>query len=284
MNITSTLAAPTRRLLAGLIVTTIATASAGAWALTAGATGPTDEPTTTSRHRRGRDRRPAGRRSVRSGARRHSADRLAGPTHGLGSRRRRHSADRRRRPYPWPWITVGAATRPIVVADAYNGVGSRSAETAPTRSSLPTPTTASASPCAGESARRPDRRRGTPRSPQKAALRHDSRRPLGHATTSNRFDERLRFASRRRVLAFASAPVRQMLGAVAERRPSGSRHAGTSVGQIAAKLVVGRSSSGPWSYSLPTTWPRFELVTGCDHGGGRSVQARYPGRQRSATI
>ena len=47
MSITSTLAAPTRRLLAGLIVTTIATASAGAWALTAGATGPTDEPTTT---------------------------------------------------------------------------------------------------------------------------------------------------------------------------------------------------------------------------------------------
>ena len=30
-----------------------------------------------------------------------------------------------------------------------------------------------------------------------------------------------------------------------------------------------RSRSGPWSHSLPTTWPRFELVTGCDHRGAR---------------
>ena len=64
--------------------------------------------------------------------------------------------------------------------------------------------------------------------------------PWATATTSNRCDEGLRFASRRRVLALASAPIRQTLGAVAERRRSGSRHAGTSVGQIAVKLVVGK--------------------------------------------
>jgi hypothetical protein len=30
-----------------------------------------------------------------------------------------------------------------------------------------------------------------------------------------------------------------------------------------------RSTSGPSSPSLPTTWPRFEPVTDCDHRGGR---------------
>ena len=105
MNITSTFAAPTRRLLAGLIVTTIATASAGAWALTAGATGPADEPTTTT---------AATVEDVTVGRPAAAASDLVPaatrPIVFAG-------------PYPWPWITVGAATRPIVVADAYNGVG-----------------------------------------------------------------------------------------------------------------------------------------------------------------
>ena len=104
MNNTSTLAAPTRRLLAGLIVTTIATASAGAWALTAGATGPTDEPTTTA----------ATVEDV-------TVDRPAAAASDLVPAATRPIVFAG--PYPWPWITVGAATRPIVVADAYHGVG-----------------------------------------------------------------------------------------------------------------------------------------------------------------
>ena len=30
-----------------------------------------------------------------------------------------------------------------------------------------------------------------------------------------------------------------------------------------------RSTSGAWAHSLPTTWPRFELLIGCDQRGGR---------------
>jgi hypothetical protein len=37
-----------------------------------------------------------------------------------------------------------------------------------------------------------------------------------------------------------------------------------------------RSSSGPWSHSLPTTWPRFELITGCDDRRGRRVRLTSP--------
>ena len=104
MNKTTTLAAPTRRLLAGLVLTATAAVSAGASALTAGATGPADEPTTTAATVEDVTvARPAATASdlVPTATR---------PIVFAG-------------PYPWPWITVGAATRPIVVADAYNGVG-----------------------------------------------------------------------------------------------------------------------------------------------------------------
>ena len=84
MSNPTTLAAPTRRLLAGLIVTTIATASAGAWALTAVASDATDEPTTIAAT---------------------VEDATAGRPTAIAS------------------DLVPAATRPIVVADAYHGVG-----------------------------------------------------------------------------------------------------------------------------------------------------------------
>ena len=121
MSITSTLAAPTRRLLAGLIVTTIATASAGAWALTAGATGPTDEPTTIAATVEDVTvDRPAAI-GVRSGARRHSADRRRRPL----PRRRIHGlpngTDRSSSPTPTTASDHGLPRRaqPIVVADPY---------------------------------------------------------------------------------------------------------------------------------------------------------------------
>ena len=123
MNITSTLAAPTRRGFAGLIVTTIATASAGAWALTAAASDPTDEPTTTT---------AATVEDVTVG-------RPAAVASDLVSAATRSIvvAD----PYPWPWITSAThsanhlhqpyhnlksqSTTPLTsIADAYNGVGS----------------------------------------------------------------------------------------------------------------------------------------------------------------
>jgi hypothetical protein len=83
MSNTSTFAAPTRRLVAGLIVTTIATASAGAWALTAAASEPTDEPA--------------------------AAAAVEDVTVG--------------RPAAMASDLLPTAARPVVVADAYHGVG-----------------------------------------------------------------------------------------------------------------------------------------------------------------
>ena len=103
MSNTTTLAAPTRRLMAGLIVTTIATASAGAWALTAGATGPTDEPTTIAAtvEDATADRLPPGVGST-GPPQRHRPDRRRRrlPRRRIHRLPRRRPAERRRRPLP----------------------------------------------------------------------------------------------------------------------------------------------------------------------------------------
>ena len=154
MSNPTTLAAPTRRLLAGLIVTTTATVSAGAWALAEAGTDPTDEPTTTT-------------------------------TTPPPPSRTRPSVDRppwRRRWCPPP-LGRSSSPTPTTASD------SRSAETAPTRSSSPTPTTASASSCAHQQAR-PDRRRDTHRSPP-LKLPPTRQRPTTPTTapTSHRCDD-----------------------------------------------------------------------------------------------
>ena len=116
MSNTTTLAAPTRRLIAGLILTTIATASAGAWALTAGASDPTDEPTTTAATVEDATvDRPAAAESDWSDATRPIV--VADAYHGVGSQSAPPPTDRRRRPLP-------------MASD------SRSAETAPTNSCM----------------------------------------------------------------------------------------------------------------------------------------------------
>ena len=126
MSNTTTLAGPTRRLMAGLILTTIATASAGAWALTAGATGPTDEPTTTAATVE--DATADSYHGVGFTVCRNGTDPIvvADAYHGVGFTVCRDGAQSNvvADPYPWPWITVCRnGTDPIVVADAYHGVG-----------------------------------------------------------------------------------------------------------------------------------------------------------------
>ncbi len=146
MSNTTTLAAPTRRLFAGLIVATIATASAGGWALTAAATGPTDEPSTAATVEDVTADRPA---AIASGLMPTAARPIivADAYHGVGFTVCRSGTEpivvadayhgvgftvcRNRAqpivvadPYPWPWITICRnGTDPIVVADAYHGVG-----------------------------------------------------------------------------------------------------------------------------------------------------------------
>ena len=86
--------------------------------------------------------------------------------------------------------------------------------------------------------------------------------PRANATTSNRFDEGLRFAFRPRVLAFASAPF----GRCSVRSPRGARAAHATPAPASGKSPPSswwvRSSSGPWSHSLPTTWPQSQHVIG----------------------
>ena len=108
MSNPTTLAAPTRRLLAGLIVTTTATVSAGAWALAEAGTDPTDEPTTTTTTTTAVEDATVGRPAAMASALVPAAARpiiVADAYHGVG------------------FTVCRNGTDPIIVADAYHGVG-----------------------------------------------------------------------------------------------------------------------------------------------------------------